>query len=142
MFPPNRSKLSVARANIWRNDEEGVDMPDLAEQAAVKYFAGWRAKDFETVRSVLADEVTFHGPLAQLEGADACVDGLRKMSEIVTDIEIRKRFVDGEDVLTWFNLHTSVAPPIPTANWSTVRDGRIVAIRVAFDPRPLFGPSE
>jgi hypothetical protein len=59
------------------------------------------------------------------------------MSQIVTDIVIRKMFVDGPDVLTWFDLHTSVAPPAPTANWSHVEDGRIAAIRVTFDPRDL-----
>jgi len=33
-------------------------------------------------------------------------------------------WVDGPDVVTWFDLHTSVADPIPTANWSHVEDGR------------------
>lgn len=42
------------------------------------------------------------------------------------------------DVITWFDLHTTVAPPVPTANWSRVRADRIVAIRVAFDPRGLL----
>jgi hypothetical protein len=50
---------------------------------------------------------------------------------------VQKRFVDGPDVLTWFDLHTSVAPPYPTANWSHVENGKITRIRVAFDPRPL-----
>jgi hypothetical protein len=48
-------------------------------------------------------------------------------------------FVDGPDVLTWFDLHTTVAPPAPTANWQHVEDGRITRIRVAFDPRALTG---
>jgi hypothetical protein len=42
-------------------------------------------------------------------------------------------------VLTWFDLHTVVAPPAPTANWQHVEDGRITRIRVAFDPRALTG---
>jgi hypothetical protein len=48
-----------------------------------------------------------------------------------------KQFVDGEDVLTWFDLHTTIAPPAPVANWSHVEDGRITRIRVTFDSRPL-----
>jgi hypothetical protein len=59
------------------------------------------------------------------------------MSQIVTDIVIQKMFVDGADVLTWFDLHTSVAPPAPTANWSRVQNGKITRIRVTFDPRDL-----
>jgi hypothetical protein len=37
-------------------------------------------------------------------------------------------------------LHTSVPPPAPTANWSDVENGRITAIRVTFDARPLGSP--
>jgi hypothetical protein len=72
--------------------------------------------------------VTFHGPLASIEGADECVDGLRGMSKIMTDIVVLKRWVDGGDVLTWFELHTSVADPA------------ITAIDVTFDARPLAPP--
>jgi len=50
---------------------------------------------------------------------------------------VRKVFVDGDDVLTWFELHTSVARPVPTANWSRVQNGKITSIRVVFDARGL-----
>jgi hypothetical protein len=50
---------------------------------------------------------------------------------------VLKRWVDGPDVITWFDLHTHDAPPVPTVNWSHVEDGRITRIRVTFDPRPL-----
>ena len=104
------------------------------------YFDAWKAKDFDTLRSVLADDVTFRGPLASLDDAEGCLEGLRGMSQIVTDIVIHKMVVDGPDVLTWFDLHTTVAPPSPTANWSHVEDGKIKTIRVTFDARPLAPP--
>jgi ketosteroid isomerase-like protein len=115
-------------------------MTDDAGALARGYFAAWRDRDFDALRSLLADDVHFTGPLAEIDNADDCVAGLRRMSEIVTDIEIEKVFVDGPGVLTWFTLHTSVAPPLATANWSHVRDGRIDRIRVAFDARPLAPP--
>lgn len=92
------------------------------------------ARDFDALRGVLADAVTFRGPLGTADDADACIRGLRGISQIVTDIVVHKPFVAGPDVLTWFDLHTSVAPPCPTANWSHVEDGKITAIRVTFDP--------
>lgn len=112
-------------------------MTEDAGQVAATYFSAWKAGDFATFRSVLADNVVFDGPLGHAEGGDACAQALQRMSPIVTDIVIQKRFVDGPDVLTWFDLHTSVAPPCPTANWSHVENGKITRIRVAFDPRPL-----
>ncbi|MGN6692714.1 MAG: nuclear transport factor 2 family protein, partial [Aquihabitans sp.] len=60
--------------------------------------------------------------------------------QIVTDTVIHKVFVDGPDVLTWFDLHTTVADPSPTANWMRTDAGRITAIRVTFDARPFGGP--
>lgn len=70
------------------------------------------------------------------------MEGLEGMSQILTDIVVHKRFVDGPDVLTWFDLHTSVAGPAPVANWSHVEDGRIKTIRVTFDARPLAPPDD
>jgi ketosteroid isomerase-like protein len=110
-----------------------------AARAAATYFDSWRAKDFETFRSVLADDVVFDGPLAHLDGADDVQRGIEGLAQITTDVVVRKTFTDGKDVLTWFDLHTSAAPPISVANWSHVEDGRITKIQVVFDPRPLTG---
>ncbi len=75
-----------------------------------------------------------------LDNADDCVAGLERMSKIMEKLDVKKRFVDGDDVITWFDLHTSVADPVPTANWSHVEGGRITAIKVAFDARGLAPP--
>jgi SnoaL-like domain len=107
------------------------------EQLADTYFRSWVTGDFQTLRGVLADDATFRGPLGTADDGDACLAGLRGMARILRDVVVLRRFVDGDDVLTWFELHTSVAPPAPTANWMHVVDGRIAAIRVTFDPRAL-----
>jgi hypothetical protein len=107
---------------------------------AATYFRAWKDHDWDTLRAVLDDDVTFKGPLATLDGADACLQGLQGMSQIVTDIEIHRAFVDGADVVTWFDLHTKIADPSPTANWSHVEDGKITRIQVTFDARPFTPP--
>jgi len=104
---------------------------------AATYFEAWLAGDFARLRSVLADDVTFDGPLGHAGNAEECVAGLQRMSQIITDIVIRKTFVDGPDVLTWYDMHTAQTDPLPTVNWRHVEDGKITWIRVAFDPRPL-----
>src|SRR5438034_1726983 len=108
-----------------------------AGQVAATYFRSWKDRDFTALRSILADNVTFQGPLGTADDAESCLQGLRGMAQIVTDIVIRHTFVDGPDVLTWFDLHTSIAPPAPTANWSHIEDGKITSIRVTFDARAL-----
>ncbi|HZA16652.1 MAG TPA: hypothetical protein VE645_07120 [Pseudonocardiaceae bacterium] len=57
------------------------------------------------------------------------------------DIVIQHMFVNGADVLTWFDLHTTITPPCPTANWSHIENGKITTIRVTFDARALAASS-
>ena len=108
-------------------------------QAAETYLDSWRNKDFARFRTALADDVTFSGPLARLSGIDDVVKGMEGLGQITTDVVVQRMVVDGDDVITWFDLHTSVADPTPVANWSHVEDGKITSIRVTFDPRGLVG---
>ena len=112
-----------------------------AMTVAAAYFDAWRARDFTRLRSVLADDVDFAGPLARVRGGDDCLRGLRGMAQITTGLEVRKVFRDGPDVLTWFDLATSVADTVPVANWMHVEDGKITRIQVAFDARGIAGGS-
>ncbi|HET7014840.1 MAG TPA: nuclear transport factor 2 family protein [Streptosporangiaceae bacterium] len=110
---------------------------DVAEIGAT-YFEAWQAGDFDRLRTILADDVTFDGPLGKASNADECIAGLQGMSQIVTAIVIHKTFVDGPDVLTWFDLYTAKATAaMPTVNWRHIENGKITWIRVTFDPRPL-----
>ena len=108
---------------------------------AATYFHAWLAKDFQALRSILADDVTFDGPLAKLQGVQDVAAGLERLAQLTSDITIHKRFVDGQDVLTWFDLHTAIAPPVAVANWSHVEEGKVTRIAVAFDPREIIAGS-
>jgi SnoaL-like domain len=101
-------------------------------------FAAWKAKDYEALRALLSGEVALYGPLGIAYNADQCIAALKGLRRLLTDIVILKMLVDGNDVLTWFELHTSVAPPAPMASWSHVEDGVITGTRVTFDPRDLI----
>lgn len=115
-------------------------MADAAAVAAV-YFGAWQARDFGRLRSVLADDVDFAGPLGEVTGGDECLKGLEGLGRIMTGIDIQKVFANGPDVLTWYDMSTSVAPPVPVANWMRVENGKITRIRVAFDPRGIVAAS-
>jgi ketosteroid isomerase-like protein len=112
-----------------------------AAQAAATYFDAWQAGDFARLRSVLDDEVDFIGPLGQVHGGEECLKGLEGLAKIITALDIRQVFTTGADVLTWYDMATSVADPVPVANWMRVREGRITEIRVAFDPRGIIAGS-
>lgn len=108
-----------------------------AAKIMATYFDAWKVNDFDTRRSLVDDDVTFSGPLARLNGVEDYMEGIKGMSQIKSDIVIRKVFVDGPDVLTRFDLHTTVATPVPVANWLHVEGGKITSLQVAFDAREL-----
>ena len=109
-----------------------------ATTAAATYFDAWQARDFDRLRTVLADDVTFTGPMGEAKGPDECLRGLRGLATIMTGIDIREVFTAGSaDVLTWYEMATRVADPVPVANWMHVENGKITRIRAAFDPRGI-----
>lgn len=114
-------------------------MSDDPTTIAQTYFSSWAAKDFDTLRSLLADDVTFRGPLGSADGIEECLKGLEGMSGMIDDITIEKIFVDGDDVLTWYDLRVGEVTA-PTVNWSQLENGKITRIRALFDPRPLLPP--
>ncbi|YAL83055.1 nuclear transport factor 2 family protein [Dermacoccaceae bacterium W4C1] len=109
------------------------------QELATAYFDRWGRGAVQEITDLLAPEVTFSGPLAQLSGAQDCVQGLAGLASITERIDVRAMHGDEHEVITWFELHTTQAPPLTTANRMQVAGGKIVAIEVTFDPRPLLG---
>ena len=110
---------------------------DVAE----RFLAAWTSKDFATARSLLYDNLSFQGPIDTFDNADDYMGAISQLATIVTGMEQRKAFSDGQDVCTIYDLITATpAGRVPIAEWHQVRDGRIAAIRVFFDARPFAPP--
>src|ERR1700730_9061351 len=97
---------------------------------AAAYFSAWTNNDIEQVRPLLHHDVTFAGALGSTQGADDTLAGLRGMFAMTDRVDVIKRWVDGPDVLTWFELRTATAAPLPIVIWSQIEGGRITRIRV------------
>jgi ketosteroid isomerase-like protein len=98
----------------------------------------WTTGDFAKTRSLLADDVTFVGPLAATEGVDEYMRGIEGMAKIVEGVEVVQVIADGDDACIIYDLITSTPPAtLPTAGWYHVRDGKITSVRAYFDARPL-----
>lgn len=105
-----------------------------------RYFETWKAHEFDDFQALLADDVSFRGPMGSADNAASCRAGIEGMSRITTDIVVHTMAADREDVVTVFNLHTTETDePVLVANWAQVgADGKIKRIRVMFDPRPIL----
>lgn len=104
-----------------------------------RYFETWNAHDFDAFEAQLADDITFAGPLGTAAGPAECRRGIEGLARMMDRAEVIAMVAEGPDVITWFELHTPGADPVPVANWAHVHDGMVRRVRVAFDPRPLLG---
>lgn len=102
------------------------------------YFRTWRDSDFEAFAQLLAEDVHFIGSMGEVQGRAECVEGIRRLRGLLQDIRVIRQIVDGDDVITWFELDMAGIDPVPVANWSHVENGYITEIRVTFDPRSML----
>jgi ketosteroid isomerase-like protein len=111
------------------------DARDIVE----RYYAAQQAKDFATIRTLLHEDISFTGALGATDTADDYINGLKGMTATMTGMKRHVIVAEGEDVFQVYDL-TLATPPVTlaVAQWFTVRDGKIAALRVYFDPRPLF----
>ncbi len=137
---------AVSEAASFFNPRVALDCQDLGmtesthspASVAAAYFDAWKSNDVERVRPLLHEDVTFDGALGSTRGVEETIEGLGGMFAITEHVEVIHRWVDGPDVLTWFELQTASAGALAIVNWSHVDSGRITRIRVTFDPRPLL----
>ncbi|MBI5088003.1 MAG: nuclear transport factor 2 family protein [Actinobacteria bacterium] len=112
-------------------------MPKEPKTIATECLLSWTNGDLDATRTLVADDVSFIGPLGTATGADAYIDGLRQLSEVVSTAVTRKVLVDGNDVCIIYDLVTKRAGTIPTVGWYHVRNGQVDSVRAFFDARAL-----
>lgn len=90
---------------------------------------------------VLADDVTFNGPLVQWTGKAEFLEGFAQMAEGMAGIRMLKQFENGDEVCSIFemDMNTPKGPITASmAEWVKVSNGRIAAAKLHFDPRALL----
>src|SRR5215468_5391265 len=102
---------------------------------------GWG--DFTAARELLHDDLAFHGPIDTFSRADDYVAATKRLANIIQRIDVKKVFVDGNDVCVLYDMVTNT--PAGTAfivEWYQVRGDKIAALRAVFDACPfaaMFG---
>ena len=91
----------------------------------------------------MQDNMTFQGPLDTFNTADQYLESLKRLASIIQRIDLKKVFVDGDDVCVLYEMVTNT--PAGTAfigEWYQVKDSKIAYVRAVFDARPfaaMFG---
>jgi hypothetical protein len=112
-----------------------------AREVVATYRKAFDSKDFKAARTLLADDLEFHGPIDTFHRADDFMASIQQLAPIIQRIEPRKLFVDGDDACLIYDMVTNT--PAGTARiveWYRVVGGRIKAIDAVFDARPFAPP--
>lgn len=109
---------------------------DLVRGYFEKFFTG-PARHTE-VRALLTDDFRFRDPLMSADGADDYVAQLAALGdELEMYADVRELIGSGDVVAALVDVR-GPSGPIPYAQWFTMRDGKIAALEVIYDPRPFL----
>ena len=111
-----------------------------ARQVVDDFGAAFAKKDFSSARSLLHDNLSFHGPIDTFSRADDYVASLTRLGTMMKGIRHEKTIAEGDEVAVFYVLDTAVGSA-PVADWYKVRDGKIASIHTYFDARPFAPPS-
>jgi hypothetical protein len=106
------------------------------EMTACAYLGAVGDKDLAKVEAVLAPDVTFVGPAMTLAGSRDVLAALRRIGAIHVRNEIKRVFVDGDEVCVIYDFVTDTVGVVPTIEWLTFENARIRAVRLYYDQVP------
>ena len=106
------------------------------------YYAGFHG-ELAVADLPLAQDVHFHSPIAELEGAAAFRKALAQLLPRVRSLVIRRQLAESGVVISVYDLDLG-APggPIPMAETLRVANDRIVDVELLFDPARLQPPAD
>jgi hypothetical protein len=118
-------------------ETKGVRTMADARSVVDDYMTYLRSKDLGAQRKLLRDDLSFEGPFDNFNRADDYHQALSHLVPMVEGIDVKKTFVDGDDVCVIYDMVTSTpVGTAPVVEWHTVEGDKISAIRVYFDARP------
>ncbi len=93
----------------------------------------------EDLPSIVAEDVTFVGPLMRADGAEAYVAMNQQLLGFHQETRMLQQFGDGDHACSIYELDMSTPAggtlTLTMADWIRVRDGKIAEQRIYFDPR-------
>jgi SnoaL-like domain len=109
-------------------------MSPAAREVVTSYIAAMDKRDFAAAKNYLDETVFIKGPGG--EAFRSPDDFLKMMEQQRGRYDIKKIFVDGDDVCVLYNFVTEKVTTF-FCSWYQVKDGKIASVQTIFDPRPF-----
>ncbi len=104
---------------------------------AIQFTEAWTGHDLTTASEFVDAHVIFDGPLQHSVGAEPYLRGLRSLSDEIVGFNLIASFGDGHRAMLMYELKTRSYGMLTCAKLLTVRDGKIVEDKLAFDTHPI-----
>jgi len=108
-----------------------------ALDTALAYHRAWTSHDFEQAMTYIADDIVCQAPAGRLAGAEAFRGFMGPFTHILTRSNLIAAFGDDTTALLMYDTDTLPVQDAPGAECLTVRDGKIVHMRIIFDRLPF-----
>ncbi|MBX9805818.1 MAG: nuclear transport factor 2 family protein [Alphaproteobacteria bacterium] len=105
---------------------------------ATKYYTAMGNKNMDGMGKFLHPDISFQGPLAQIEGKEGVLDAAIKLASIINGVNIRRKFENKDQAMLVLDLDfPAPVGHFPSASLVTVKEGLITNIELFYDARPL-----
>ena len=108
------------------------------KQVVINYHNAWSSGDMEAARVYLADNLDFQGSIDTFKRADEFIAALTMFHKMLNRVNLIQSFYSESGAALLYDCDTiSPAGVIRTAEFFTVRDGKIESIKLVFDATEL-----
>ena len=100
------------------------------------YLERFTSGDVDGAAELLDDSFDFHGPMVQTSGKAEFLASTAGLVPITRGYEMHRVWADGDEVCAVYDFKIETpagSGSIPMAEWSVIRDGRLVSSRLIFD---------
>lgn len=111
-----------------------------ALQIAREFTEAWTRRDLRSAEAFIADDIVFDSPVSQMKGKTPYLEGLTKLSQIVTDMNWIDGFGDAEFALIMYDLSTGPYGTFTCAKRIVVSEGKIIKDKLVFDSQRMKRP--
>jgi len=108
-----------------------------SRETVLSFINALNKEEFDAARIYADDKLKFDGVMGSRDGADAYFNDMKKMK---FKYKIIKAFEEDDDVCLLYEIDMS-GTDIFCCGWYRVRNGKIISLKVVFDPRPLLEKS-
>jgi ketosteroid isomerase-like protein len=112
---------------------------ETATDVVNRFYQATSARRAQDLPALVADDVTFVGPLMRATGSHEFVAMNEQLLGFHAGTRMLRQFENGDDVCSIYELDMSTPAggslSITMADWIRVADGKIASQRIYFDPR-------